>query len=97
MGPVPTYMLPPSWDFRPGEAIAIGNIVASPHKPPKKPSAKPNQITSNDTTTSYQEAYAESVERTNSFDAGIWGVFLEKVTVKIGCSRKHVKVGESTP
>ncbi|KAF4772984.1 hypothetical protein HER10_EVM0012453 [Colletotrichum scovillei] len=32
----------------------------------------------------------------NSFDAGIWAVFLEKITVKIGCSRKHIKVGEFT-
>ena len=89
----PTYFLAPSWSFRPGGKIAIGNIIKSPLKPhlvltKLQPTAPPLVL---DTMT--EKNWNLSVETATTLGLSLWGAFLQ--VFRLGVSTNHERTKSS--
>ncbi|WPB08264.1 uncharacterized protein RHO25_012929 [Cercospora beticola] len=80
-----TYILAPNLTTHPGDALAIGTIVAEPFRP-LKPLSECKETLETVTHTEFEAALSDSSRR--GFSSGVWAQFLEvanaKLSAKVG-------------
>ncbi|KAH0559858.1 hypothetical protein GP486_003623 [Trichoglossum hirsutum] len=90
----PTYLLSPSWTFRPDGPILLGNIIVDPFRPHrvlKKPDpAKPLP----ERITSTEKNWRLAAEKASHISVSVWAQFLENVHLKLGANRETAKSGK---
>lgn len=89
----PTYLLAPNWTFRPGGRIAIGNVIIDPLLP-HRAIVKPDIESPLFTETITEKNWQLSIETIRNLSLGIWSIFLEKISIKAGVSRTHIRNGQ---
>ncbi|KAF4447057.1 hypothetical protein F53441_9356 [Fusarium austroafricanum] len=91
----PTYFLAPNWNFPPGGRIAIGNIIRNPLKPHLfLTKADPNNP--QPTTSSLEKNWRLSVHTAAAKSLSIWGVFLDKISLKTTAQQERINNGRFT-
>ncbi|RKK64380.1 hypothetical protein BFJ69_g16746 [Fusarium oxysporum] len=89
----PTYILAPNWTFRPEGRIAIGNVLVDPLLPHRALlKSDPNCHLPTETAT--EKNWQLSIEAMRNLSLRIWTIFLEKISIKIGANRTHIKDGQ---
>ncbi|KAH7210107.1 hypothetical protein DER44DRAFT_775052 [Fusarium oxysporum] len=89
----PTYILAPNWTFRPEGRITIGNVLVDPLLP-HRVLLKPDPNCHLPTETATEKNWQLSIETMRNLSLSIWATFLEKISIKIGANRTHVKDGQ---
>jgi hypothetical protein len=86
----PTYLLAPNWTFRPGGRVAIGNVMADPLLP-HRALVRPDAGTALPVDIATENNWQLPIETTKSLSLSIRSVFLEKIIIKLGGNRTHIK------
>ncbi|KAL6884859.1 hypothetical protein HDV57DRAFT_515876 [Trichoderma longibrachiatum] len=83
----PTYVIAPNWTYRPGGAIALGNIILDPFRP-QHVLSKPTKPLP-ETETALEHDWTLATEKLRSVNVGIWTRMFDQLSVKLGPRRNR--------
>ncbi|KAI1175956.1 hypothetical protein F4777DRAFT_548580 [Nemania sp. FL0916] len=83
---IPTYMLAPNWSFRPGGAIALGNIIVDPFRPHIVLN-RADQEWLPRTATTIERDWRLALGKEKQITVGLWANFIQSVGFSVGGER----------